>query len=366
MSQAVSKRVKITSFDLIRAICTTGIVLFHYSYNYVEYGINGSHLYFKYTNGNWGSMLVAVFFMLSGAVLWYNYRDNFKLFKFYFRRAMSIFPMFYLAWFIVYLQKVKELGSWLWAGPRRVFLYTVFGIDGYFLNPGYRMTYYTLGEWFLGAIVMLYLIFPVLRFLFMKHKVTGYSLRIVFTILITAAYIWNLYSDYFKIADGKNMFTCIMDFWIGMLIMDMYTRIRQEADEAKRAKTERIVWVISLITGLIFMYVPMGINEVMISTIVATFLFMAFIYIGEMAMKFRPVATVCTSISAWSFGIFLVHHVILYAFMKPYAGGSIDYAKSLLLFAIVYVIICAVGALLAQWGSLVNKVVKKIPLLSKL
>ena len=108
-----------TSFEFIRAICTIGIVLFHYSFTFIEYHIGGNHLLFqKYSNGDWGGMFVAMFFMLSGAVLQLNYGENLQVGKFFWKRFLSIFPMFYVSWMVLFFVNARVYGTLLWGGPK--------------------------------------------------------------------------------------------------------------------------------------------------------------------------------------------------------------------------------------------------------
>ncbi len=352
------KRERIQSFDLIRALCTVGIVLFHYSYNFIELSISGSHLVFaRFPSGNWGGMMVAMFFMLSGAVLWYNYGEKFSPGHFFIRRWLSIFPMFYAAWFVVYLYKVKELGNWYWAGPRRVFLQTFFGVDGYLLKPGVNMNYYTVGEWFLGAIVILYALFPIVRFLFMRNRFTGIALRVIFTVVLTVAFILNLYRDWFDISDGKNMITCLMGFWMGMLLMEIY--IKKIKDMSLKGR--RILGVSCAVLSILVTVIAIeGVSEVIISHICGILWMTVLMLVGERLMDIKPVNLVCTYISKWSFGIFLVHHVLLYAIMKRFENGSMGFFASVGVFLINLTIICFFGAVLSAWGSFVNMLYKKL------
>lgn len=341
-------REKIKSFDMIRAICTIGIVLYHYSYNYIEYGIAGNHLsFFKFVSGDWGSLFVAMFFMLSGAVLIYNHADKFKLGKFFYRRWCSIFPMFYLAWFVGYLLKVKELGSWLWGGSRRRFIYTFLGIDGYFLKPGFNVNYYTLGEWFLGAILMVYLLFPVLRYLFVRHEKSGYMLRIAATIAIAIAEIYLVINDNFSIPASRNIITCVFDFWIGMLIMDGVISYKINRNKKLAIATG--------IMAVVVMLLPIEAPSVIIASLAGALLMITFMNIGESVMKKETARKLFGIVSYSSFGIFLVHHVLIYNFMKQFSGSQIDMIQSVGLFAAVFLMSLALGWLLAGWGKLVTK-----------
>lgn len=346
----MERREKEKSFDLIRALCTVGIVLFHYSYIYIEYGILGNHLQFsRYRNGDWGGLFVAIFFMLSGAVLWYNYSDKIKLPMFYLKRFLSIFPMFYLAWVIAYFAKVRELGTYLWGGPKKNLIYTILGIDGYFLNPGVNMNYYCLGEWFLGAILILYVLYPFVRMAF--QTMIG---KIIYTVLLAVAYTANLYFDWFTMSDGKNILTCLMDFTIGMWIVTY----------RKQLKNKWCLWG-SILLSCVLMFSDIPVKEVMCSTLVGMLWFVILLNLSDFLMKGRMMQILVKWIGNSSFGIFLVHHVILYAYMKQYQGTEIGMGKSLGLFFLLFLIIFIVGALLAKWGKIVTKgvfwMLSKIP-----
>lgn len=327
----MGRKTKEESFDFIRAVSTIGIVLFHNSYNYIEYGIGGNHISFlKFGNGDWGGLFVAVFFMLSGAVLWYNYGERLKTGEFYVKRWLSIFPMFYVAWAVQYYRNVQKFGTWLWGGPKSQFLWTLLGMDGYFMHWG--LNYYCLGEWFLGAIILLYVCFPLLRLLF-KNRTS----RIITTVIITVCYTVNLYKDLFLISDGKNFFTCLMDFWIGMIVVTYKEKLKN-----------RWAALGAAFLAVFFMIAPIPIREVMCSTVVGTGAFIVLMNLAPFVQRFLIPGKIVKAISKYSFGIFLVHHVILYAFMEKYAGGEIGFLKSIALFLIMLVVIIIVGALLTE------------------
>lgn len=359
------KKEKIAGFDLVRAICTIGIVLFHYSFNFIEYRIAGEHIFFaRFANGEWGNMFVAMFFMLSGALLWYNHGESFHLPMFYLKRWLSIFPMFYLAWFPAYLAKVQELGDWLWAGPRSKFLYTVFGMDGYFMQldpskPNFNVNYYTLGEWFLGAIIILYIAFPALWLLFRRYNVTGTVVRHIFTVVLIAAFCANLYYDWWQMPAGKNLITCFLDFWAGMLLMEYYGK-RLNKDCVKNIK-KRITIFGGLFLFVAF-FVPLGIemNNVVSSLIVGAVFFVVLLNISDAVMRWKLPSIIIKYVSRWSFGVFLVHHVLIYAVMKQFENGSMSYIGSVGMFFVMLFIIMAAGGALSEIGNLITRWVLKL------
>lgn len=330
-----------SGFEFIRAVCTIGIVLFHFSYIFIEYHIGGSPLQFqKYRNGDWGGLFVAMFFMLSGAVLMLNYGEKLSLGKFYFKRWLSLFPMFYVAWLVMYLINSRTYGTYFWGGPKWKFLYTLLGVDGYFWSME-NTNYYCLGEWFLGAIILLYVLYPLMRFLFLKW-------RWITTVIITTAYVCNLYLDWFQISDGKNLLTCILDFWIGMLLVTYRDKLKN-----------KYVAAIAFVCSGFFMFAPIPIKEVMCSTIVGTGWFIVLLFCAGFVMKYRVLSKPVNVISKYSYGVFLVHHVILYSFMKRYQYGAMNFQRSVILFILMFLLILVVGGVLSEVMGFVTGKLRK-------
>ncbi|MBO6111433.1 MAG: acyltransferase family protein, partial [Lachnospiraceae bacterium] len=255
-------------FDLIRAISTLAIVLFHYSYAFTQYGVLGSHIDFMmHANGTWGALFVSLFFMLSGASLYYNWGDRLRGFTgkggvldFYKKRFLSIYPMFYIGWSACYLMYVISFDFlWNWGGPYKNLLLTLFGVDGYFLYRG--LNYYTIGEWCLGAIIMLYVLYPLLQW-------GANKLPAVFTAVIVLLFALNTgrrlipalaaYNARIIISDNINIITCLLSFWIGILLT-----------KAGRKLINRTSACISLVLGILIMIMPLPVSTLILSPALA-------------------------------------------------------------------------------------------------
>lgn len=315
------------SFDLIRCISTLAIVFFHYSYTFIEFSITGSHAsMLKFVNGDWGGVFVAVFFMLSGAALHYNYGEKLSLGKFYVKRWLSIFPMFYVAWVIMYLINSNKYGTYLWGGPKSNFWFTFLGMDGYLMHWG--LNYYCLGEWFLGAIICLYLLYPLLRILFNRFC-------IITTIGITICFVVNLYKDLFTISDAKSLMTCVMDFWIGMLLVRYKDKINTK------------VLLAAVSAAIVFIIWKLPVKEVIASTVVGMAFFIILTFLSGYIMNKR-ISVLIRFVSRYSYGIFLVHHVILYFFMEKLQGREIGFLQSIVMFLGQFAVILGVGLLLTR------------------
>ncbi len=350
--QSAPKKEKQPSLDFIRAVATFMIVIFHFSYSFIEYAVEGRFMFFMlYANGTWGSVFVSLFFMLSGASLIYNHESMTlkDVPRFYCKRALAIFPLFYFVYIIVFISNSLNLGTWHWGGPTRNFLLSLCGIDGYFMHHG--MNYYCIGEWFLGAIIMIYLLFPLLKFLFMKCRIPA-------TIVITALYIFNVYrhllssapntnlfivlvkyyNSHITVPDARSLFTCIMAFWLGMLFITYREII-----------TKKGVAIAALLVLLFLAWVNIGINDIFAGTINAACFYILFTFSAPFLLSIKPVRFLVNILSRYSYAIFLVHHVTIYFFMKRFQHITFNIPLSILVFLFVFTVIVLLAAVLTEF-----------------
>lgn len=202
---------KILAIDFIRVICALGVIVYHFSCH-----LNNTRFlpFYSFVNGDWGDVFVTIFFMLSGGMLYYSYSNVTSLKDYYYRRWKSLYPMFYIAFAYFFLQNIFSFGNVFYRGKPTSLILSLLGIDGYFL---YRYeNYYILGEWFLGAIIILYIIYPIFVRLFNKSdKIT--------LLVLFLSYLWVLNTSFFIIGDFRNIISCLFSFSVGMLFIK-YTK----------------------------------------------------------------------------------------------------------------------------------------------
>ncbi len=156
------KKERLFYLDLIRSFSFLLIFFYHFQFEWTAAGISGSALtQIAPANGTLGNVGVSLFFMISGAALMYTYEESLSLKRYLVKRARSLFPMFWIAWLLLFLRFDCMTGSPFGQLSPRYLVWTVLGMDGY-LN-GIVPTFYRIGEWFLGCILLLYLLFPLLR-----------------------------------------------------------------------------------------------------------------------------------------------------------------------------------------------------------
>ena len=110
---------------------------------------------------------VAIFFILSGAGLTLSHHNKeFKPAAFYLKRFQTILVPFYITNVIYYVVRLLFYDeNWFRAILNWRAVYTVFGIDEYLHLNDVPVISTGIGEWFLGVLVIIYLLYPLFRFL---------------------------------------------------------------------------------------------------------------------------------------------------------------------------------------------------------
>lgn len=291
------KKERIDSFDFMRSVTAWIIVIYHFSgiCNMAPQHENFPIL-FTHANGVWGeSTSVNIFFMLSGASLYYNYPKQklSDLRRYYWGRFKGIFPMFYMLWLFLFYQKATASGTLFYNGSPKSMLLTLLGMDGY-LSYRYPQNYYFIGEWFLGALVCLYLIYPLLTWC-MAHC------RIFTTLLLgagTLAFHWPM--PWFQIQRERNLIVCMFAFWLGMLFMEY----------RKQLSAKWIAGVFGSV-ALAFLFVKMPFDSFLCMQMIAIGLFLLFYHLGGFLMKFDKIRPFFIYTGSISYGIFLLQHVVM-------------------------------------------------------
>ena len=132
--------------------------------------------------GDFGSSL---FFIVSGASLALTVPADQDPVQFYKKRAKAVYPLFWLAWFVVFCYRfVAHPGSF--GGAKTVTLVLTFlGLDNFAVAAGWvGMDFACVGEWFLGSILFLYILFPLLQRGLRKNPWVTWALTLVVCIPI--------------------------------------------------------------------------------------------------------------------------------------------------------------------------------------
>ena len=329
---------RIRYFDLLRSISFIFIIFYHMM---VQLYLSGICSYDKvspfFSNGNMhiATLGVAVFFMLSGASLAYTTKDKFKIGDFYKKRFTKILVPFYitvLLYFLVIVITNRSIHGIFPAGPPKWrVIFTVLGIDTWLSMYGISTFSLGIGEWFLGCIIIMYLLFPLLRFLMMKS-------RKLFFIGATCIYLIIIYNYHSDVAMHLNILVKGYEFILGMIIGYSF----KEYDKK---------WACITVPLVVFFFtssIGININYALKITTLAVAFWVSVSYLEPYLVKRK--LKILNVISSYSYEVFLVHHIIIYTLTpkaKPYLHGP----WSIVILFIVQLVCMAVAAVILKFIS---------------
>jgi len=328
-------------YDIIRFIATIMVVLHHFYTTAVNAGFKSLPFMALYQKAggalNIGRIGVVLFCILSGALLIKKYNDNINVKQFYKKRLLRIYIPHCIAYLFVFVYYMIVRPSYFKANWVPTVLASFFGLDYFneaFRNSGLK-SYWLVGEWFTTAILFLYLIFPLLRWLYRRSKVIG-------TVLITALFIYNLDARIISYSNGWFSLTnCLMCFWIGMLI---------EPIKKEFKGLETTICVIGCVLLL-----ALNPKNICGYAYLVPFIFgvMLFIILTRCNFKTKFTSYVCK----YNFEIYLVHHRVLLLLLPLILPKVTNIYNQILFMIILFWLMCKLSEYLQ---ILTNKVIDRI------
>ena len=342
----MAKRERIVSFDLIRLFSCLCVTIVHFnasvsawSYGNFVYPNSITPNFFLENRIYLGNIGVSLFFMLSGATLMTTYKKG-NLPQYFKKRFLNIFPMFWLAYAVAtacdfLFNKGTNDGSLKWL------FFSILGMDGYLANFGIvSFCFYKLGEWFLGCIIIIYLIFPLLHLGIEKHPCLTFSLScILYALFIHGAKYLN-YSP-----NGMEFFLRIPEILLGMLFVKYDLRNRP-----------KLLLGISCSVAIIAVILRNQIYYMTLYISVCMAIFAILAVIGNY-IKNVQIKHILEKVSGLTYPIFLVHHWLIDRMVVGFDLANMRKRDVLMLF-IIYIVL---SLLLAQiLSTYANKIVAYI------
>ncbi|MBQ6695169.1 MAG: acyltransferase [Lachnospiraceae bacterium] len=314
--------------DILRIVAI--FMVFHFHFVIVLGQQQG--LLFGFANGDWGCVGTTLFFLISGNCLARNYGEKLEVRKFYWKRWLSIFPAFYLCYVLVLFGHTVLLKNQVLAGvePWRI-IFTLLGIDNYLNFVGIRNAA-LVGEWYTAIILCIYLLFPLLQFLYRKSKLIG-------TLLVVGLYVLNILFTWGPFPDDAHLITGVCMFWIGMLLYHF---------EKFLEKMPWYLWIGVLLCSLMLFFVEVVGPQLLRKNVMAICIFLLLMRVG---VCFKRESVVIRFLSKIEYGIYLCHHTVIYVlqafFLKLYGEvKTIPYYCMCLVASIVF---AALITYLTQW-----------------
>lgn len=311
------KKERIFYLDFIRAVAAILIIMTHYNAVYL-YANQPDKVFItaKIANLYIGDFGVSLFFIISGASLMYVYDEKCELKNFYKKRFLSIYPMFWLAYFVAFMYQFYVGKGINVSIPKQNIIFSILGFDGYL--TGVVPTFYILGEWFLGCIILIYLVFPLLRYLMKKWPVALGILAVILYVVFV-----NIPSPINKVGVLPIR---IPEILFGMYFIKYIKKVKWPAALGALA--------VLIVNGLA---APTWSSHYQ-TTYVGIAAFIVLVFISDY-LDFTGIKRICAVISKYSYAIFLVHHVIIMGMMATFDLNSISVFYSYLLFIACCVVI---------------------------
>lgn len=281
---------RIPGVNLTRIVGALGILVFHFGCHcdWLNHLCNTASYH-------WGVVWVTVFLVTSGACLTRTYSSDLDIWRYFRRRWMGLFPMFFMAWVMLAILRFVLAGPWWVDIPKQNILLTLVGMDGYFCAK--LPTFYLCGEWFLGALVVCYLVFPLLRWLLQRIPFT--------TAVILLAGTWYIpFLSCFDRDPFNNLWTCVTMFYLGMLLAQ-YLRF---TDHWATIIVSAIMLIVCTFIPIRF---PMPFN-IFSHIVIGIAFYLLLNGIGAQLERVSVLHTGLSHLGALSFPFFLVHHQLIY------------------------------------------------------
>lgn len=338
------KREHLFSLDFVRVLAAVMIVIFHY--NAVTLMIPEVNkpilLFVHYANGSMGHIGVSLFFILAGASLMYSSMEKLDLKQYFKKRFLAIFPIYWTVYsaFFVYNYLIKRVFTFdkpLWR-----LLLSVIGMDGYlnYLIPNY----YLLGEWFIGCILLIYLMFPFLRKCMLRWPVlTPVAVGMIY-VPLTLFYPFQMDIQFFFLLR-------VPEVLFGMYFIKYLYGTKQQREKYNwkwgLCSFAAVCTVMTIKTSI---PVPFKI----LWTGIPIFLFLD--WAGQL-IRNAVVRKGISIFASYTFAIYLVHHILVGKFVFPLAGRPVGRLENYLVFGKYFLFISVVGLVFYWLSRILTQVV---------
>lgn len=310
---------RIRYFDILRIISTALVIWYHLV---IQLAIGGivpqtvlSPLYSS-ANIHVATLAVSVFFMLSGACQMISSREDFRPGSYYKKRFLTLLIPFFTAYilYLIYTAfRHPETIVFFRTLPKKRILFTLLGMDEWVSMHGIPTFSLRIGEWFLGCLVVLTILFPAFRLLMLKKRHLFMAAATICFVILSTKY--DAFCARFSIAVPWNMsfFLKGYEYLLGMYLALELPRLPKSLRWAAAA------------AALVFFISPFRIpgSEALKTTIFALCFFIAFSLSESLLQKEN--GQFLAKLSSFTYPLFLVHHIVIYEITpaaKPYLAGS--------------------------------------------
>lgn len=321
----MSKRPRLFYLDLVRTLALVCILIIHFNATVTGYFTLPHKLFVSVLPGGvyLGDFGSSLFFIVSGAALAYTARQPFSAPAFYRRRAMAVYPMFWLAWCICFSLRFVTQPGYYAAAKTPTLILTLLGLDNFAVAVGLvGSDFACVGEWFLGSILFFYLLFPLLYRAMHKSR--------LLTWCVTAAAALALHGSGL---DRQLIGMHLLEFLFGIWFVSGKRPGRWVLIPAVLAWP--VLWAVGKV-------VP--IDAKLFCALVSAAVFTLLAAWPDRAAP-APLRRVCALAGKYSYAVFLVHHFLILEMTRGMDLAALSRRDTALLFGAYLV-----ATLLASWG----------------
>jgi peptidoglycan/LPS O-acetylase OafA/YrhL len=251
-----------------------------------------------------GGLGVSFFIVISGGGIYNSIKSHFSPLVFYKKRLLSIFPTYYVAYIVTALFLFLFAGRVVFQGDFSKVIWTFLGLDGFLSQR--TPTFYLIGEWFIGFIIFMYLLFPLIKFFYVKNRFFTFLIAVIISAL-SIHYNNFMYENipFWNKRDIWNPTARLPEFVMGMILFEAI------ADGKTRLLKILFFVSISVVLGYaIHDHRDMVINEFRnIPLFMSSLILLVTFY--QYGLTFLHGNNIVSFFSKYSFLAFLYHHQIL-------------------------------------------------------
>ncbi len=314
------KKQHIYFFDALRVSAFFLIILYHFMTDVELRGIytfTGRGIIPHSANMHFLTIGVPVFFIISGAGLMYGYRDSFSLKRYYAGRFLRICIPFYIVYLIYFVLMCAVRHGLPFSGeiPLWRILFTLFASDEYVNALGLPTFSLGIGEWFLGCLIPMYLLFPLLRWLLLKAP------RLVMGIS-TAIYLLLAFFYPFQHTTDIIFPLKLYEFMLGMFLIGYFGQVKKSV----------LIITLPVLALFLFSPLPLPIPSALKTSLPALCIFLTGMQLEPLLARSRTFQKGIKQISGFSYEIYLVHHCVIYRIGELVPWRSTNTVHMLILF----------------------------------
>ena len=349
----MNKLPRLCAFDFIRCVAIILVIVHHFKSNHVSivpesWSFNGFSL---------GSLGVSMFFILSGAALRYSDNGRYSFKRFIQSRFLSIFPMFWVGFMCAHFAYYLWFGGFTpFSGiPKWKLLFSLLACDGWlgFLGPNFCV----IGEWFLGCILIVYLLYPMVRLLVDEMPVAALVIPFSLTLALADA-------DILHIPPFTNPLFRIFEFSCGVAF-SRWVLLSSQTTSKKRKRWWLLASTVFLAVGLFVSQYKYSATTFITIFSIGMAGFMVTYFVGDAICSERVKKNIAV-LGRYSFAAFLCHHVIAGMLLSIYLShGYVTECRTICLFLLYLVMVAGSSFVLYVIGNRLAKGMRKSRLFSE-